>query len=127
MIKTHTEYSYRDFKHNILYKMNLENFNNLVESFVYRCNSNRGLLEAKFGEKYINDLIQVKLPKIIRTDAWRKERYAFDMWHIYIMANWPPRDIYSLQQSLEGNFHWRTDWEDETALYYNDHAYIGEY
>jgi len=127
MIKTYTEYNYRDFKHNILYKMNLEDFNSLVESFVYRCNSNRGLLEAKFGEKYINDLIQVKLPKIIRTDAWRKDKYAFDMWHIYIMANWSPQDIYSIQQTLQGRFTWGTDWEDESALYYNDHAYIGEY
>jgi len=107
--------------------MKLTDFNQLIESFVYRYHSNSSLLEAKFGEKYLNDLIQVKLPKIIRTDAWRKERYAFDMWHIYIMANWPPQDVYALQQTLQGRFSWRTDSEDETALYHNDHAYIGEY
>lgn len=127
MNKKYVEYSYIDFKHNILYLMKQAEFNQLVEDFVYKYHANRSLLESKFGETYLNNLIQAKLPKIIRTDAYNKDRYAEDMWHLYIMANWSQDAIYSLKQSTLGSYHWKTEWDDEKATRFNNQCYLGEY
>jgi len=102
-------------------------FNQLIEDFVYKYNSNRTLLENKFGERYLNNLIQAKLPKIISQDAYNKERYAEDMWHVYIMAYWSQDAIFSMKQSTLGSFHWKTEWDDPTATKYNTQCYWGEY
>lgn len=121
------EYNINGFRSNILYKMTTNSFNRCIEDFVYTYNSNRSLVTDKFGETYINNLIQIKLPKIIRTSAWHKEKYELDMWHVYIIGNWKQTDIFKLQQNSLNSFSWKTDWDQEYATNYNQNAYMGEY
>ena len=121
------EYNYKEFRSNILYGMTQQTFDRCIEEFVYKLNANRSLITDKFSESYINNLIQIKLPKIIRTSAWHKEKYELDMWHVYIIGFWSQKKIFQLQPNVHGSFSWKTDWQDEHATHYNQNAYVGEY
>lgn len=121
-------YSYRKFVYEYMPKKHEVNkFNRIIEDFVYRYNSNKDLYHNIFGERYINNLIQTVLPKIIDKQNWYAERHVTDIWHIYIIGNWNQRDISKLQRSDQGTFHYALDWQERHAHYYNNHCYTGEY
>jgi len=127
MHKKHIEYNYKNFLERTLPRMKHEHLVTMIENFVYKYNSNRDLVHSVLGESYCNSLIQMRLPKIIEHNLWRTEKYQFDVWHTYIVANWPQNRLFDVKVTSAGRLTWNAEWEDKHARHFNSHCYLGEY
>jgi len=121
------KYSYKTFRDDILPKFisdpklvpMLKELESLLEQKLIQ---HSDTLYTKFGSAYCQKLLHIILPKMIRQEAHNYKKYVGDLWHIWMIATWEPKQLEQIQYDEQGGlFHWRLDWQDEQ--YGNTNSY----